>query len=520
MVAAEPPAERTASHKHVPHLSVAQFAALKSAEKKVFRRVLIQCICLMVVNYLDRTNLSFASVQLNTDLGFDEQIYGLGAGLFFATYASMQVPANIMMTKLGGPIWLGSIGTAWGIVAACFCLMKGVTSFMVLRLLLGLFEAGALPGMWALLAQFYSKERVTMPLGWLMGALIVSQALGAPVAALLMMLDGHGGLRGWQWLFLVEGIVAVLVSVSFFWMPKDIDALKSLTAEEREALHASMMHHAKPVKDVKKLLGAIKNPAVWIAGTGIKFLRDIAFYGLMYWLPLIIKSLLPHDINAKQKQLYSILLTAVPFACSAGMQFFTCWHSQRKNERRFHLATCWGFGVLCLALLPLTEMKGVHQASFVLLILGVVGVFGVEGISVSYYLALMGGEKNVGVALINTIGALGGFVGPYLIGSFTKSTGNYYAALWLLAGCLAVAAINAALVSEEWAAKFSLKGHHTHGTGSVTRQHSRLASFPVGDASLLTGIGTLMDSDSESCCDGSSGAPPATKPHRDLESQG
>lgn len=134
--------------------------------------------------------------------------------------------------------------------------------------------------------------------------------------------------------------------------------------------------------------------------------------GLMYWLPLILKSLLPNNLNMQQKQLYSVLLTAVPFTCSAGMQFFTCWHSQTRNERRFHLVFCWGFGVLCLALLPVTEIRGVHHASFVLLVLGVVGVFGVEGISVSYYLALMGGEKSVGIAIINTIGALGGFAGP------------------------------------------------------------------------------------------------------------
>jgi MFS family permease len=162
----------------------------------------------------------------------------------------------------------------------------------VLRLLLGLFEAGALPGMWALLAHFYSKERITMPLGWLMGALIVSQALGAPIAALLMMLDGHGGLRGWQWLFLLEGVAAVIVSASFFFMPKDIDVMKGLTPEEREALHASFAHHARPARSTRQLLlGALKNPAVWIAGTGIKFLRDVAFYGELrasarYYTPL------------------------------------------------------------------------------------------------------------------------------------------------------------------------------------------------------------------------------------------
>lgn len=120
-------------------------------------------------------------------------------------------------------------------------------------------------------------------------------------------------------LFLIEGIVAVIVSASFFFLPKDIDHFKSLTAEEKDALHASMKQHCKtPAKAWTLLVGAVKNPAVWIAGAGIKFMRDMAFYGLMYWLPLIIKSLLPRDLNTQRKQLYSILLTAVPFACSAG----------------------------------------------------------------------------------------------------------------------------------------------------------------------------------------------------------
>lgn len=228
----------------------------------------------------------------------------------------------------------------------------------------------------------------------------------------------------------------------------------------------------------------------------------------MYWLPLILKSLLPNHISTQQKQLYSILLTAVPFACSAGMQFFTCWHSQTRNERRFHLAFCWGFGVLCLALLPVTEIRSVHNASFVLLVLGVVGVFGVEGISVSYYLALMGGEKSVGIAIINTIGALGGFAGPYLIGAFSQSTGNFYSALWLLAGCLAVAAINAALVSEEWAAKFSLKQPH-HSSCDAPSRHT---SYALGDPSVLTGMGHLLDdSDGSSSSSGQSSASAGNK---------
>lgn len=133
-------------HVHMKHLSDDQFVALQSAERKLFWRVLVLNIALMFVNYIDRTNLSFASVQLNTQIGLDDITYGLGAGLFFATYAGMQIPANMVMTKIGGPIWLGTIAMCWGVTAASFAAIKDVPEFLALRCLLGFFEAGALPG--------------------------------------------------------------------------------------------------------------------------------------------------------------------------------------------------------------------------------------------------------------------------------------------------------------------------------------------------------------------------------------
>lgn len=489
---------RTRSHTHMKHMSADQFAALKSAERKMFTRILLLNMALMFVNYIDRTNLSFAAVQLNKDIGLDKATYGLGAGLFFASYASMQVPANLLMTKIGGPIWLGTIALLWGVVAACFAAIRDVPEFLALRFLLGLFEAGALPGMWCYLSHFYSKPRITIPLGYLMGSLILSQALGAPIAAGLMSLDGYGGLRGWQWLFLIEGVLACLVAAFWFFMPRDIDGMKSLTPEERAALHASMAHHAKPVSGARKaLVGALKNPAVYIGGF-IKFFRDVGFYGLMYWLPLVIESILVHP-TAINKSILSILLTAIPFICSAAAQFVTCWHSQRKNERRFHLACFWSLGVVCLALLPVAQMHGSAAGSFVLLALGVIGVFGVEGISVSYYLALMGGEKGLGIAIINTLGALGGFVGPYVIGALTQSTGNFYGAMWMLAAFLAVAASSVAVVSEEWTAKFSLKPGETpaHRIASVRSSASRMTSM-IADAGMGAAFVAYMpDSESE-----------------------
>lgn len=192
--------------------------------------------------------------------------------------------------------------------------------------------------------------------------------------------------------------------------------------------------------------------------------------------------------------LYAILLTAVPFLCTAITQFFTSAHSQRTNERRFHLATFWAFGVVCLALLPVAQMHGSPAGSFILLTFGVIGVFGVEGISISYYLALMGGEKGMGIAVINMLGALGGFVGPYVIGNLTQATGKYYAAMWLMAGFLLVAAVNAALVSEDWALKFSLKPGEDP---ALHRMHSskKHAAMPAmcGDATEGATMAAYME---------------------------
>ncbi|KAF8056438.1 ttuB [Scenedesmus sp. PABB004] len=485
---------RSASFAHMPRgMSAAAFGHLKTAEKKLLARVLSLNIALMLVNYLDRTNLSFASVQLNRDIGLSKSDYGLGAGLFFAAYASMQVPANMVMTKIGGPIWLGTIALLWGVVATCFAAIRNVHTFLALRFLLGLFEAGALPGMWAYLSHFYSKPRLTLPLGYLMGALIVSQAIGAPLAAGLMALDGRGGLQGWQWLFVVEGVMAVIVAVCILaFLPRDIDAVKGLTPDERAALHEAMSASPKPVGSARAALrGAVTNPAVFVGGA-IKFFRDVAFYGITYWMPLVIETMLPNT-DPHTRGLYSILLTAVPFVSSAVVQFFTSWHSQRANERRLHLAASWALGVACLALLPVAQMRGSSGGAFALLVIGVVGVFGVEGISVAFYLALMGGEKGAGISIINAIGALGGFVGPYVIGALTQASGNYYGAMWMLAAFLAVAVAGtgappapparpparaarrrappaapptrpppppprrAVIVRESWAAKFSLR---------------------------------------------------------------
>lgn len=215
---------------------------------------------------------------------------------------------------------------------------------------------------------------------------------------------------------------------------------------------------------------------------------------------MVISSILP---DSDDESLYSVLLTAVPFITSAGAQLLTSSHSQRVNERRYHLAALWAFAVVCLALLPLAQMKSSAAGSFVLLTLGVVGVFGVEGISFSYYLALMGGEKGLGISVMNSLGALGGFVGPYVIGSLAQATGQYYSSMWMMGACLLVATVSALLVSEEWAAKFSF---HSGLGAAVSRQSSArspdslgwLPSLITADSSMLAAAAGYMVSDNDS----------------------
>jgi MFS family permease len=215
---------------------------------------------------------------MNADLGITPTQYGLGAGLFFLSYSSMGIPCQILMSYIGGPRWLGTIALGWGIVAACMSLIRTVPAFLAMRCLLGFFESGALPGMWTYLSYFYNKNRITVPLGYLMTALILSQALGAPLAAGLMAMDSLGGLRGWQWLFLIEGLMAVVVASAFFFMPAGVDQVKGLTDDEKEAVHASMAAYKPQAAVGPAMKAALLNPAVWVIGVG-KFCRDVAFYG-------------------------------------------------------------------------------------------------------------------------------------------------------------------------------------------------------------------------------------------------
>ncbi|KAI8472261.1 MAG: major facilitator superfamily domain-containing protein [Monoraphidium minutum] len=458
-------------------LSAEEVAALRSAERKMAPRLLIMVAIFIAVNYLDRTNLALASVELTAALGLTPTTYGLGAALFFVSYCVLQMPSQVVMAYIERQnLWLSGLLVCWGTVATAMAGMKTIPQFLALRVLLGVFEAGALPALWTYLSHFYCKERLAVPLGVMMGTLIMSQAIGPLLAAGFLSMDGVGGFLGWQWLFLIEGLMAIVAAVGWAFMPHSVECIKALTPEEVAAVHASMARTHKPVKggNQLKVLGAVlRNPTI-AAVASMKFTRDVAFYGVVYWTPMIVKSILGFKSFGEAGGAHAsasdgirvVMLVAVPFACAACFQFVNAWHAQHTNERRFHLAGTWMFGALSLFMLPIA-MKGSITAAFVVLVLAAVGTFGAEGIMVAHFMALQGGEKGLGMALINSAGGVGGFVGPMVIGAIKQHTGSYANAMLVLGAFLAFASILVASFDPKWAERWMLNSKQHQAADDV-----------------------------------------------------
>ncbi|KAG2496811.1 hypothetical protein HYH03_005218 [Edaphochlamys debaryana] len=268
--------------------------------------------------YIDRTNLAFASIQLNRDLGFNAQVYGLGSGLFFLGYSLFMVPSNLVMMRVGAPRWLGIQVTVWGLVAASFATLSSPSHFYWLRFALGAAEAGAFPGMWYYLYLFYPLDQMTLPLSVMEAAVAGANVAAAPLAAVLLTLGGVGALAGWQWLFLVEGVCTVALGLATASaLPSGLSTASFLTGHERHWL----MQRVEPTSGAGATLGssgmlgsvgagreggggggggtrealkeALSNGKVWyVAIMGL--FKNMASHGILFWAPIINKALLEH----------------------------------------------------------------------------------------------------------------------------------------------------------------------------------------------------------------------------------
>ena len=401
------------------------------AVARVRRRLLPLMIVCFFIAFLDRVNVGFAALQMNEDLGFSARIYGLGAGIFFIGYFLFEVPSNLILHRVGARRWIARIMITWGLIAAGMAFVQGTTSFYVMRFLLGVAEAGFFPGMiYYISLWFPRRERARATALFILG-LPISVLLGAPLSAALLSLDGWGGYQGWQWLFVIEGIPAVILGfvVLAYLTDRPSDA-RWLTSAQREWLVAKLAEEEAATASIRKFSVAqvLRNGKVLTLA--LAFLCNVvAIYGITMWLPLIVKS--AGDMTNFQIG----LVTTLPYICAAVAMIANARHSDRAGERKLHilisaLIGAAGFLLAAAAASPYVGLLGIC--------IGAAGIWGANTIFWTLPASfLTGAAAAAGIGLINAVGNLGGFVGPYMIGWIRDSFGGFGPAMFCLAGFLA-----------------------------------------------------------------------------------
>jgi ACS family tartrate transporter-like MFS transporter len=383
--------------------------AQATSSKIAWRLIPFLMVCYFA-SYLDRVNLSFAALTFKTDLGLSDAAYGLGAGIFFAGYFIFEVPSNILLEKIGARVWIARIMITWGLVSAAMALVQGEISFYVVRFLLGVAEAGFFPGIILYLTYWYTSAERAKMVGIFMVAIALSGVIGSPLSSfILTSFEGISGLRSWQWLFILEALPAIILgAVTFFYLTDKPADAAWLTAEERAVVSGRIAADETNREAVHKFtLGeALVHPR--ILGLALVYFGIVTgLYGLGFWLPQIVKAFgLSTFITG--------WIVAIPYVFSAIVMIPWAWNSDRTGERVWHVAIAaflGGAGLIAGAYLgdPLLAM--------VALTAGSIGTFAALPTFWSLPTALLTGTAAAGgIALINAIGNLGGFAGPYLVG--------------------------------------------------------------------------------------------------------
>ncbi len=410
-------------------------APIESACAKVTRRLVPFLMLLYIVAWFDRINVGFAALQMNRDLGFSASVFGFGAGVFFIGYALFEVPSNLLLARVGARRWIARIMVSWGLVSVAMMFVRGPLSFYALRFVLGVAEAGFLPGVIYYLAQWFPRAQRARAISWFMIGIPLSTVLGAPLAGLLLQLNGWYGLSGWQWLYLVEGLPAVLLGfVVWYRLPDTPLQARWLSQSEQTALMTAIAAEndgvaARHVLSVRQVL---LHPTVWLLGF-VLFACQCGSYGLTLWIPQIVKGL------SGQSDLVVGLLSALPYIAAAIGMVLLGVSSDRSGERFWHVALpsllgAAGFAASAFLHTPLPGLLALTVAA--------VGDLGSRG---PFWALpprfLTGSALAAGIALINTMGAVGGFVGPYAVGLVKDFTGSFTGGLLLLSALLVVSAV-------------------------------------------------------------------------------
>ncbi|GAB7522436.1 MFS transporter [Paraburkholderia sp. 2C] len=422
---------------HSPGAGAPPSTFKEATYRKVAWRLTPLLMLCYVVAYLDRVNVGFAKLQMQADLNLSDAVYGFGAGIFFLGYFIFEIPSNIILHRVGARVWIARIMVSWGIISALTMFVTTPTLFYVMRFLLGLAEAGFFPGIILYLTYWYPAHRRGRMTTWFMTAIALSGVIGGPISGyILKACDGLNGWHGWQWLFLLEGLPSIVVGIVVFIVLDDrIGKAQWLSAEERQLLERNIAAE-DATKEDPSIGTVLASPRVWLMSL-IYFSFVIGLYGVSFWLPTIIKATGVTDAFAIG------LLSAIPFAAAVVAMVLVSRSADRTRERRWHVAIPAFAGALGLVLSVLWAQSTL--LAMISLTLATMGILTTLPLFWSLPTAFLAGTgAAAGIAMINSIGNLAGFLGPYAVGwlketTAANATGMYLlAAFMLLGGLLAV----------------------------------------------------------------------------------
>jgi ACS family tartrate transporter-like MFS transporter len=402
---------------------------------KVAWRLLPLIVLIYFVAYIDRTNVGFAAIGMNRDLGFSAYLYGWGAGIFFLGYALFEVPSNVILHRVGARRWIARIMVTWGIVSGCMMFVAGPASFLAIRFLLGVAEAGFFPGVLLYFTYWFPAAYRARVISALFLAVPGSNAAAAAISGVLLQLDGVMGLAGWKWMFLLESLPAVLLAPVVLTVLTDRPAdARWLEEDEREWLTRRLLDEQRAIERRNHLTLAQALTDSRVITLSLIYLTIVsATYGITFFLPLIVNA---HGLS----DLATGLVTAIPYTIGTVGMIVWAWSSDRYHERRWH------FVIACLLAAAGLVASAVWSGNLVLAITAMsAAAIGLYGSKPAFWpmpsMFLSGTAAAGGIALVNSIGNLGGFLGPYVVGWIRDSAKSYEAGLLFLAGCALLSAI-------------------------------------------------------------------------------
>ncbi|AME25955.1 MULTISPECIES: MFS transporter [Burkholderiaceae] len=393
----------------------------------ITRRLLPVLLTAFCIAYLDRINVGLAKLQMASDLGFSDAVYGFGAGIFYLAYAIFEVPSNLIMHRVGARRWIARIAVSWGLVSMCMLFVRTPASFYALRLLLGMAECGLFPGIILYLTYWYPAHRRGRIVALFMAALPISGLVGGPLSGWIMQrFAGMSGLHGWQWLFFIEALPAVAIGVViWFVLPDRVNDARWLTDDQKRVIARNIAteNAEKPSANTSSVF---TNPRIWLMSLML-FAFATGNMGISFWLPTIVQ-------RAGHGSSLSVgLLTAIPYAFAAVAMIALSMSSDKRRERRWHLALPAFGGAALLALS--TVWSNDLTMTIVTMTAASMCVFAVAPLLWAQPTALLSGSAAAaGIAMISSLGNLAGLFSPSLFGYLTVRTHSTSAGMFLLAG--------------------------------------------------------------------------------------